>query len=87
MLSKKIKFSLMSLITMFAFAFIISSAMAQDEFEVKIEGRTSVSYYLNAAGDATDANVVVDVTVTAAQLIPPLQYSPEPWYADWCSQP
>ena len=43
MLSKKMTFSLMSLITLLAFVFVASSAMAGD-FEVTIEGPGQVSY-------------------------------------------
>ena len=75
---KKMAFSLMRLIAILALAFITSSAMAQNEFKVKVEGPTSAFYTLNAAGDAATAEVVVDVIVTAAQFIPPLVYSPEP---------
>ena len=75
---KKMAFSLMRLIAILVLAFITSSAMAQNEFKVNIEGPTSVSYTLNATGDAATAEVVVDVIVTAAQFIPPLVYSPEP---------
>ena len=75
---KKMAFSLMRLIAILVLAFITSSAMAQNEFKVNIEGPTSVSYTLNAAGDAATAEVVVDVIVTAAQFIPSLVYAPEP---------
>ena len=75
---KKMAFSLMRLIAILVLAFITSSAMAQNEFKVNIEGPTSVSYTLNATGDAATAEVVVDVIVTAAQFIPPLVYSAEP---------
>ena len=63
---KKMAFSLMRLIAILVLAFITFSAMAQNEFKVNIEGPTSVSYTLNAAGDAATAEVVVDVIVTAA---------------------
>ena len=43
-----------------------------------MKGPTSVSYTLNATGDAATAEVVVDVIVTAAQFIPLLVYSAEP---------
>ena len=43
MLSKKMTFSLMSLITLLAFAFVVPSAVAQKEFKVTVEGRTAVS--------------------------------------------
>ena len=75
---KKMTFSLMRLIAILVLAFITSSAMAQNEFKVNIEGPTSVSYTLNATGDAATAEVVVDVIVTAAQFIPLLVYAPEP---------
>ena len=71
-------FSLMRLIAILVLAFITSSAMAQNEFKVNIEGPTSAFYTLNATGDAATAEVVVDVIVTAAQFIPPLVYSAEP---------
>ena len=75
---KKMAFSLMRLIAILVLAFITSSAMAQNEFKVNIEGPTSAFYTLNATGDAATAEVVVDVIVTAAQFIPPLVYAPEP---------
>ena len=75
---KKMAFSLMRLIAILVLAFITSSAMAQNEFKVNIEGPTSAFYTLNAAGDAATAEVVVDVIVTAAQLMPILVYAPEP---------
>ena len=75
---KKMAFSLMCLIAILVLAFITSSAMAQNEFKVNIEGPTSAFYTLNATGDAATAEVVVDVIVTAAQFIPPLVYAPEP---------
>ena len=71
-------FSLMRLIAILVLAFITSSAMAQNEFKVNIEGPTSAVYTLNADGNAATAEVVVDVIVTAAQFIPPLVYSAEP---------
>ena len=77
-MKKKMEFSLMRLIAILVLAFITSSAMAQNEFKVNIEGPTSVSYTLNATGDAATAEVVVDVIVTAAQFIPLLVYSAEP---------
>ena len=51
MLSKKMTFSLMSLITLLAFAFVVSSAMAGD-FDVKVIGPTQVTY----TPDATTGN-------------------------------
>ena len=49
MLSKKMTFSLMSLITLLAFAFVVSSAMAADPVVVTIEGRTAVSHAVDAS--------------------------------------
>ena len=66
MLSKKMAFSLMSLITIFALTFVVSSAMAEGEFEVKIVGRTAVTYV-----DAAD-DIRFTLKVTAGQLIPTL---------------
>ena len=51
MLSKKTAFSLVSLITLLVLAMVVLSAMAGD-FEVKVEGRTTVTY---ATGEATVA--------------------------------
>ena len=42
MLSKKMAFSLMSLITIFALALAVPSAMAADPFDVTFEGRESM---------------------------------------------
>ena len=44
MLSKKMTFSLMSLITLLALAFVVPSAMAA-AFEIKIAGPTSAELY------------------------------------------
>ena len=62
MLSKKMTFSLMSLITLLAFAFVVPSAIAQDEFKVEFEGRTAVNV-------ATNAPTVVTLKVTTAQPV------------------
>ena len=43
MLSKKMTFSLMSLITLLALAFAVPSAMAA-AFEIKVAGPTAVNY-------------------------------------------
>ena len=51
MLSKKMTFSLMSLITLLALAFVVSSAMAA-EFAVKFEGRTALTYVEGGGGDS-----------------------------------
>ena len=69
MLSKKMTFSLMSLITLLAFAFVVPSAVAQKEFKVTVEGRTAVSQA--ATGDTkvtlkvTTDQPVADPTPTA----------------------
>ena len=50
MLSKKMTFSLMSLITLiaFAFAFVAGDAFAAEKpFEIKIVGRTTATYVLD----------------------------------------
>ena len=63
MLSKKMTFSLMSLITLLAFAFVVPSAIAQDEFKVEFEGRTSVNV------DTAVANRTVTLKVTTGQPV------------------
>ena len=62
MLSKKMTFSLMSLITLLAFAFVVPSAIAQDEFKVEFEGRTAVNV------DTTEATVAT-LKVTTGQPV------------------
>ena len=62
MLSKKMTFSLMSLITLLAFAFVVPSAIAQDEFKVEFEGRTAVNVDTTAA-------TVVTLKVTTGQPV------------------
>ena len=64
-------FSLMCFITIFAFAFVVPSAMAA-EFGLTVAGRTAASYILNAQGTEATAAVVVDLTVSADQRIPAL---------------
>ena len=49
MLSKKMAFSLMSLITLLALAFVTLPASAADPFDVTFEGRESVTYIPVAA--------------------------------------
>ena len=63
MLSKKTAFSLVSLITLLVLAMVVLSAMAGD-FEVKVEGRTTVTY---ATGEAT---VGVKLRVIADKSLP-----------------
>ena len=53
MLSKKMAFSLTSLITILALAFVVSTADAADPFDVTFEGRESVTYMV----DTTETNV------------------------------
>ena len=62
MLSKKMTFSLMSLITLLAFAFVVPSAVAQKEFKVTVEGRTAVS-------QAATGDTVVTLKVTTDQPV------------------
>ena len=64
MLSKKMAFSLMRLITLLTLAMAVLSAMATGDFEVKIEGRTTVTY---ATGEAT---VEVKLRVIADKSLP-----------------
>ena len=63
MLSEKMAFSLMRLITLLTLAIAVFSAMAGD-FEVKIEGRTTVTY---ATGEAT---IEVKLKVIADKTLP-----------------
>ena len=69
MLSKKMTFSLMSLITLlaFAFAFVADDAFAAEKpFEITIVGRTTVTYA------AANSAVTVDLVIESAQPIPAL---------------
>ena len=70
MLSKKMTFSLMSLITLLAFAFVVPSAMAA-AFEIKIAGPTSVDYAANrrSASNKLWGNVEVRLKVSSGQPI------------------
>ena len=63
MLSKKMTFSLMSLITLLALAFVTLPASAADPFDVTFEGRTAVTY------------TVVDPTLTTTSSPSPLMMS------------
>ena len=68
MLSKKMTFSLMSLITLLAFAFVAPSAMAVD-FKVTIEGPKVVTYPATAETTA----IAIDLIVTSEEaLLEPL---------------
>ena len=64
MLSKKMAFSLMSLITLLALAFVTLPASAADPFDVTFEGRESVNYVPVAAGEIAGQPLAVTVTVT-----------------------
>ena len=78
MLSKKMTFSLMSLITLLAFAFVAPSAMAA-AFEIKVAGPTSVSYAAGEDGEAiltgTVAEVEVKLKVSSGQPIADFTYA------------
>ena len=74
MLSKKMTFSLMSLLTLiaFAFAFVADDAFAAAKpFEIKIVGRTTATYVLDDATtvDVNESEVTVLLTVESAQPI------------------
>ena len=65
MLSKKLAFSLMCLITIFAFTFVVPTVMAADPFDVTFEGKESVTY-----ARATDPGpVTVMVTIKMGQSV------------------
>ncbi len=66
MLSKKMAFSLTSLITIFALAFVVPSAMAVD-FEVTIEGQRVVTYPTGQEATALDP---ILLTVTSEEALP-----------------
>ena len=70
MLSKKMAFSLMSLITIIALAFAVPSAMG-DAFEIKIAGRTAVNYAVigNPPVIDNDGAVMVMLKVSSGQPI------------------
>ena len=61
MLSKKMTFSLMSLITLLALGFIASPALAADPFDVTFEGRTAVTYIVGADDVLQDTSVIVTI--------------------------
>ena len=58
-MSRKIAFSLVSLITIFAFA--VPSATAADPFDVTFEGRESITYTPVTTGVPANVNVVVTI--------------------------
>ena len=67
MLSKKMAFSLMSLITIFALALVASPAMAQ--VKVTVTGRTSVNVSDNGNGTTVDIVIETDKNVGAPTLL------------------
>ena len=76
MLSKKMTFSLMSLITLiaFAFAFVADDAFAAKKpFEITIVGRTAATYSAlvddDGTQDVTENAVIVDLIIESAQPI------------------
>ena len=72
MLSKKMTFSLMSLITLIAFAFVAGDAFAAEKpFEIKITGRTTATY---TAGNPATTPVTVKLKVESAQPIGDLTF-------------
>ena len=77
MLSKKMAFSLMSLIAIFALAFVVPSAMGA-AFEIKVSGPTAVDYgQNNQTPPATDFTVAVTtrLKVSSGQPIADLTYA------------
>ena len=72
MLSKKMTVSLMSLITLLAFAFVAPSVMAVD-FEVMIEGPKVVTYETGSSDNDVDDEIEIDLIVTSEEaLLEPL---------------
>ena len=79
MLSKKMTFSLMSLITLLALAFVTLPASAADPFDVTFEGRESVTYIPVAAGEIDQTDAVpgaVTFTVTIKTGLPVADFTP-----------
>ena len=73
MLSKKMTFSLMSLITLIALAFVAGDAFAAEKpFEIKITGRTTATY---TADDPATTPVTVKLKVESAQPIGDLTFN------------
>ena len=67
MLSKKMTFSLMSLITLLVFAFVAGDAFAAEKpFEITIVGRTTATYA------AVNSAVTFDLVIESAHTIPTL---------------
>ena len=61
MLSNKMAFSLMSLITLLALAFVTLPASAADPFDVTFEGRESVTYMVGTGDVLQDTSVIVTI--------------------------
>ena len=73
-MSKKVVFSLMSLITILVLAFVVSSAMA--EFDLTVTGPKTAYFGTNDAGHfGALIPVRVELKVVAAQLIPELAFT------------
>ena len=70
MLSKKMTFSLMSLITLLALAFVTLPASAADPFDVTFEGRTAVTYTVSTAEDIQNRPQDTSVIVTIKTGLP-----------------
>ena len=73
MLSNKMAFSLTSLITILALAFVISSADAADPFDITFEGRESITY-TPVTGTNEIGDVSVMVTIKSGQSIAALDF-------------
>jgi uncharacterized protein (UPF0333 family) len=78
MLSKKMAFSLMSLITILALAFTVTPVMAVGEFSVAVTGPTQATYTLNATGDEATEDVTISLMVETGQPIGDLGYTGTP---------
>ena len=74
MLSKKMAFSLMSLITIFAF--VVPSAMAADPFDVTFEGPESVTYMVSTEVAVQDRPQDTALVVTIKSGLPVADFSP-----------
>ena len=75
MLSKKMTFSLMSLITLLALAFVVPSAMGA-AFEIKVSGPTAVDYAVDAGDVDLETGVMTRVKVSSGQPIADLVGDP-----------
>ena len=80
MLSKKMAFSLMSLITIFALAFVAPSAMAQDEFAVTLDPADAAVF------SSETADTVVKLKVTTAQPVSRWLLRPMIHLVSWLSR-